>query len=62
MWLSHKLADAVFPVVSVTNPGTVLANSAVGRDGLPRPPEFVATTHATVTIMSLGPDDGGPTV
>lgn len=60
MWLSHKLADAV-SVVSVRDPGTVLATLALGEMARPNHLEFVDNPRGQVTYMSLARvDDGGP--
>ena len=60
MWLSHKLADAV-SVVSVKDPGTVLATLALGEMARPNHLEFVDNPRGQVTYMSLARvDDGGP--
>ena len=60
MWLSHKLADAV-SIVSVKDPGTVLATIALGEMARPNHLEFVDNARGQVTYMSLARvDDGGP--
>ena len=60
MWLSHKLADAV-SVVSVKDPGTVLATLPLGEMARPNHLEFVDNARGQVTYMSLARvDDGGP--
>ena len=60
MWLSHKLADAV-SLVSVTDPGTVLATLPLGEMARPNHLEFVDNARGQVTYMSLARvDDGGP--
>ena len=60
MWLSHKLADAV-SIVSITDPGTVLATIALGDMARPNHLEFVDNARGQVTYMSLARvDDGGP--
>ncbi|WP_029523979.1 YncE family protein [Polaromonas glacialis] len=60
MWLSHKLADAV-SIVSVKDPGTVLATLALGEMARPNHLEFVDNAGGQVTYMSLARvDDGGP--
>ena len=60
MWLSHKLADAV-SIVSVKDPGTVLATLALGEMARPNHLEFVDNARGQVTYMSLARvDDGGP--
>ncbi len=60
MWLSHKLADAV-SMVSVKDPGTVLATLPLGEMARPNHLEFVDNARGQVTYMSLARvDDGGP--
>jgi DNA-binding beta-propeller fold protein YncE len=60
MWLSHKLADAV-SIVSVRDPGQVLATVALGEMARPNHLEFVDNARGQVTYMSLARvDDGGP--
>ena len=60
MWLSHKLADAV-SIVSVKDPGTVLATLPLGELARPNHLEFVDNARGQVTYMSLARvDDGGP--
>ena len=60
MWLSHKLADAV-SIVSVKDPGTVLATIALGEMTRPNHLEFVDNARGQVTYISLARvDDGGP--
>ena len=60
MWLSHKLADAV-SIVSVKDPGTVLATLPLGELARPNHLEFVDNAQGQVTYMSLARvDDGGP--
>jgi DNA-binding beta-propeller fold protein YncE len=60
MWLSHKLADAV-SIVSVKDPGTVLATIPLGEMARPNHLEFVDNARGQVTYMSLARvDDGGP--
>ena len=60
MWLSHKLADAV-SIVSVKDPGTVLATVPLGEMARPNHLEFVDNARGQVTYMSLSRvDDGGP--
>ena len=60
MWLSHKLADAV-SIVSVKDPGTVLATVPLGEMARPNHLEFVENALGQVTYMSLARvDDGGP--
>ncbi len=60
MWLSHKLADAV-SIVSVKDPGTVLATVPLGEMARPNHLEFVENARGQVTYMSLARvDDGGP--
>ncbi|MBC7548554.1 MAG: YncE family protein [Polaromonas sp.] len=60
MWLSHKLADAV-SIVSVKDPGTVLATLPLGEMARPNHLEFVNNARGQVTYMSLARvDDGGP--
>ena len=60
MWLSHKLADAV-SIVSVKDPGTVLATLALGEMARPNHLEFVDNAKGQVTYMSLARvDDGSP--
>jgi YVTN family beta-propeller protein len=60
MWLSHKLADAV-SIVSVKDPGTVLATLSLGEMARPNHLEFVDNAGGQVTYMSLARvDDGGP--
>ena len=60
MWLSHKLADAV-SIVSVKEPGTVLAAIPLGEMARPNHLEFVDNARGKVTYMSLARvDDGGP--
>ena len=60
MWLSHKLADAV-SIVSVKDPGTVLATVPLGEMARPNHLEFVDNAGGQVTYMSLARvDDGGP--
>jgi YVTN family beta-propeller protein len=60
MWLSHKLADAV-SIVSVKDPGNVLATLALGEMARPNHLEFVDNARGQVTYMSLARvDDGGP--
>ena len=60
MWLSHKLADAV-SIVSVKDPGTVLAMVPLGEMARPNHLEFVDNAHGQVTYISLARvDDGGP--
>ena len=59
MWLSHKLADAV-SIVSVKDPGTVLATVPLGEMARPNHLEFVDNARGQVTYMSLARvDDGG---
>lgn len=60
MWLSHKLADAV-SIVSVKDPGTVLATLPLGEMARPNHLEFVDNALGQVTYVSLARvDDGGP--
>lgn len=60
MWLSHKLADAV-SIVSVRDPGQVLATIALGEMARPNHLEFVDNARGQVAYMSLARvDDGGP--
>jgi YVTN family beta-propeller protein len=60
MWLSHKLADAV-SIVSVRDPGVVLATLPLGEMARPNHLEFVDNAGGQVTYMSLARvDDGGP--
>ena len=60
MWLSHKLADAV-SIVSVRDPGQVLATIPLGEMARPNHLEFVDNARGQVTYMSLARvDDGGP--
>ncbi len=60
MWLSHKLADVV-SIVSVKDPGTVLATLPLGEMARPNHLEFVDNAQGQVTYMSLARvDDGGP--
>ncbi|MBA3771950.1 MAG: YncE family protein [Ramlibacter sp.] len=60
MWLSHKLADAV-SVVSVRDPGQVMATIALGEMARPNHLEFVDNPGGQVTYMSFARvDDGGP--
>lgn len=60
MWLSHKLADAV-SIVSVADPGEVLATLALGESARPNHLEFVENNRGQVTYVSLARvDDGGP--
>jgi YVTN family beta-propeller protein len=60
MWLSHKLADAV-SIVSVKDPGAVLATLPLGEMARPNHLEFVDNAAGQVTYMSLARvDDGGP--
>ena len=60
MWLSHKLADAV-SIVSVKDPGTVLATLPLGEMARPNHLEFIENAGGQVTYMSLARvDDGGP--
>jgi len=60
MWLSHKLADAV-SLVSVTDPGTVLATLPLGEMARPNHLEFVDNVRGQVAYISLARvDDGGP--
>ena len=60
LWLSHKLADAV-SIVSVKDPGTVLATLPLGEMARPNHLEFVDNARGQVTYMSLARvDDGGP--
>ena len=60
MWLSHKLADAV-SIVSVKEPGNVLATLPLGELARPNHLEFVDNARGQVTYMSLARvDDGGP--
>ena len=60
MWLSHKLADAV-SLVSVTDPGTVLATLPLGEMARPNHLEFVDNARGQVAYISLARvDDGGP--
>ena len=60
MWLSHKLADAV-SIVSVRDPGQVMATIALGEMARPNHLEFVDNARGSVTYMSLARvDDGGP--
>lgn len=60
MWLSHKLADAV-SIVSVKDPGAVLATIPLGEMARPNHLEFIDNAHGQVTYMSLARvDDGGP--
>lgn len=60
MWLSHKLADAV-SIVSVRDPGQVLATIPLGEMARPNHLEFVENARGQVTYMSLARvDDGGP--
>ena len=60
MWLSHKLADAV-SIVSVRDPGQVLATIPLGELARPNHLEFVDNARGQVTYMSLARvDDGGP--
>jgi YVTN family beta-propeller protein len=60
MWLSHKLADAV-SIVSVKDPGNVLATLPLGEMARPNHLEFVDNAGGQVTYMSLARvDDGGP--
>ena len=60
MWLSHKLADAV-SLVSVKDPGTVLATLPLGEMARPNHLEFVDNARGQVAYISLARvDDGGP--
>jgi len=60
MWLSHKLADSV-SIVSVGDPGQILATIALGELARPNHLEFVDNARGQVTYMSLARvDDGGP--
>jgi YVTN family beta-propeller protein len=60
MWLSHKLADAV-SVISVQDPGKVLATVPLGEMARPNHLEFVENPRGQVTYVSLARvDDGGP--
>ena len=60
MWLSHKLADAV-SIVSVKEPGTVLATVPLGEMARPNHLEFVDNARGQVTYMGLARvDDGSP--
>ncbi len=60
MWLSHKLADTV-SIVSVRDPGQVLATIPLGELARPNHLEFVDNARGQVTYMSLARvDDGGP--
>jgi YVTN family beta-propeller protein len=60
MWLSHKLADAV-SVLSVREPGRVLATIPLGELARPNHLEFVENARGRVTYVSLARvDDGGP--
>jgi YVTN family beta-propeller protein len=60
MWLSHKLADAV-SIVSVREPGRVLATLPLGAMARPNHFEFVENRGGQVAYVSLARvDDGGP--
>ena len=60
MWLSHKLADAV-SIVSVSDPGQVMATISLGEMARPNHLEFVDNARGQVAYMSLARvDDGGP--
>ena len=60
MWLSHKLADAV-SIVSVRDPGQVMATISLGEMARPNHLEFVDNARGQVAYMSLARvDDGGP--
>ena len=60
MWLSHKLADAV-SIVSVRDPGQVMATISLGELARPNHLEFVDNARGQVTYLSLARvDDGGP--
>jgi YVTN family beta-propeller protein len=60
MWLSHKLADSV-SIVSVRDPGQILATIALGELARPNHLEFVDNARGRATYMSLARvDDGGP--
>lgn len=60
MWLSHKLADAV-SIVSVRDPGRVLATIGLGAMARPNHLEFVENRAGRVAYVSLARvDDGGP--
>ena len=60
MWLSHKLADAV-SIVSVRDPGQVMATISLSEMARPNHLEFVENARGQVTYMSLARvDDGGP--
>ena len=60
MWLSHKLADAV-SIVSVRDPGQVMATISLGELARPNHLEFVENARGQVAYMSLARvDDGGP--
>ena len=59
MWLSHKLADAV-SIVSVRDPGQVMATISLGEMARPNHLEFVDNARGQVTYVSLARvDDGG---
>ena len=60
MWLSHKLADAV-SIVSVRDPGQMMATISLGEMARPNHLEFVDNARGQVAYMSLARvDDGGP--
>lgn len=60
MWLSHKLADAV-SIVSVRDPGRVLATIALGDMARPNHLEFVENARGQVAYVSQARvDNGGP--
>lgn len=60
MWLSHKLADAV-SIVSVPDPGRVLATIRLGEMARPNHLEFVENARGRVAYVSLARvDDAGP--
>jgi hypothetical protein len=60
MWLSHKLADAV-SIISVQEPGRVLAALPLGELARPNHLEFVENARGQATYVSLARvDDGGP--
>jgi YVTN family beta-propeller protein len=60
MWLSHKLADAI-SILSVQDPGQVLATVALGEMARPNHLEFVENRSGQAAYVSLARvDDGGP--